>query len=737
MQVRERFNCMKHGLEKILLTAALAVGLTGCNDKTLQAPLADGTPVSVHLALQAAPMGDMLLTRSAFVDEATQEDATIHDLWVLQFAGTEGSALLREARYYDSYDPDQMFKLIASSVPNRVVLVANTFDDEIAFSHCADLDEFMESYRAVTRESDLTTAVAGRQTSLMSGYRDLTLNEAGVTFNIDLLRTICKVNVRITNNTKMPGATEIEMKSVTVRSVASKSFFFNSYTLPDKFPAKYDGDRIDYPAMNWNDGTPMGSGDDDIRSFTFYLPVNKSGTAAVPHNPYLRSAYAPDGATYVSITGTYQDPEDPSLDRPVEYRIMLGASETDYNLLPNCKYDVDVTINDVADALTDSRETEQAVVDFCSWEHANTYIINPTTVTGAWKSYRIPVAKCYDFWNPVDGYYKDERNALIPRQADWKVEVIWSEMPIDYDVNFKWIKDDGNGYRDWFEFALPCGFEHGNMVIGLRRYLDSDHSMLSDFIWSWQMWVTDYDPYPALNYTPQVDSEGNELRFAYSVPGGDVHRYPVASWNQGGKYEGCFIMDRNLGAISTAYYTNKAKGFLMYWYGRKDPNVITQTVYPGPSGLRPTNSGTRHDDDIRYGVEHPTSFVVGGEWSGEWRNNVKYQMTGQTWADPYSYNDERKSVFDPCPPGWRLPVRDAFKGLTWTKEERWGKRAMLADNVYVYAPTGTTRNNADLVYPDFVYFYCSDGASYYNGSYELPSTLIGKPVRCVLYKPFE
>lgn len=731
----------------MMIVAATLLMMACSDDRVMDYILQEDTPVNVHLALNVAPMtGNVIETRSAHVDEATQEDNEIHNIWVLQFRGTTAADSLREARYYKSYDPTQMYKLIASSVPNRVVIVANTFDSLIAFSHCADMAEFIESYRTVRDERCLDSIVAGKHCALMSAYQDVTLNEAGVTLNFNLLRTICKVDVTITNTTKETTATDVDIKSVTVCSVPSRSFFFNSYSLPNRYPAVFNGDRISYPAMNWTDGTP--GGNDEQRSFTFYLPVNKSGTAAVPGNPLQRNAYAPDGATYICIRGTYDDPVDPSIKRPVEYNIMLGDNDTDYNLLPNSKYNYNITIDDIADTQTDSRQVEQALVDYCSQEHANTYMIHPSNVEGTWKNYRIPVAKCYDFWNTFEGYYKDAANALMPGGYGWKVEVIWSEQPITYDTNFKWIKDEGTDYRDYFEFSLPYGVEHGSIVIGIRRYTDAGRTQLTDeFIWSWQMWVTDYNPDVAFHYTPEYDIDGNETHFEYSVPGGDVHRYNTAGWKEGAKYDGCFVMDRNLGALSTAYRSYKAKGFLLYWYGRKDPHAAPgQTVYYGPSNVlfaRGNPNDTAIRDRNLYVIYNPTTFWEGYEWSGEWRNSAVYTAAGLMWGDPRNKSAINKGVFDPCPPGWRVPTKDAFASLSWVEDGSNGRKAQLAPNVYVRSSSGVTRDSntyprfgLEWVYPAFTQFWCAD-ATYYHGSYELPSKLLGKFVRCVTDKPFD
>lgn len=736
---------MKRGIKTLTIFFAATVLMIGCSDdRLIDFSLQEDTPVNVHLALNVAPMtGNVIETRSAHVDEATQEDNEIHNIWVLQFRGTTAADSLREARYYKSYDPTQMYKLIASSVPNRVVIVANTFDSLIAFSHCADMAEFIESYRVVKEEESLDSIVAGKHCALMSAYQDVTLNEAGVTLDFNMLRTICKVDVTITNTTRETSATDVDIKSVTVCSVPTKSFFFNSYSLPDKFPAKYNGDRIDYPAMDWTDGTVGGS--EDQRSFTFYLPVNKSGTAAVPGNPYMRNANAPDGATYLCIRGTYDDPVDPSIKRPVEYNIMLGDNESDFNLLPNSKYSYNVTIDDKADAQTDSRQVEQALVDFCSWEHANTYIINPSTVEGTWKNYRIPVAKCYEFWNTFEGYYKDAANSLMPGGYGWKVEVIWSEMPITYDTNFKWVTDEGVTYRDFFEFSLPSDFAHGTIVIGIRRYTDAGRSELSDYIWSWQMWVTDYNPYPALNYTPMVDNEGNELQFEYSVKNGDVHRYNYTSWKTG-LYKDCFIMDRNLGALKVGPYVAKTKGFIYYQWGRKDPIAPLQTVYKGPAGLGYSylNSGsTGYTDNVLYSISHPNIYICGLSLWGTnyWQKTSVSANANLPWGDPKVASSREKSVYDPCPPGWRVPARDVLNNYTYTLNnnlvaDKGCRYLALTDKVRAIFPTGDMLCDRGGGNDGRVALWCTNGSL--NGDTGIgDQNANGRPVRCVTYKPFD
>ena len=178
-------------------------------------------------------------TRSPFVsDEATQEESEIHNIWVLQFADTTSDAALREARYYASAEDMTVIKLIASSTPTRVVVVANTFDPDIAFGHCEDMAEFIGAYKRVSSEADVSFFRAGKYCPPLSAYLDLDkLNVSGGTLDFLLKRIVAKADLTITNATT--GSQAVTITSVTVCNVPDKLYFFSSYHLPELFPLEH------------------------------------------------------------------------------------------------------------------------------------------------------------------------------------------------------------------------------------------------------------------------------------------------------------------------------------------------------------------------------------------------------------------------------------------------------------------------------------------------------------------
>lgn len=642
----------------------LSLYLAGCVSETLPDTVVEGGEIEVCMSLAVEPeqlFGET--TKGAYVsDESVQEDDGIHNLWVLQFGGTAADAPLRESRYLADFDPSELIKLIATSVPNRVILIANTFDSNLAFADCENLQEFMRAFKPIADETDATKEVGGRRCPIMSSYKDLVLTESGATVSFLLRRCISKADVTITNNTLDNGAPVVTIKSVTVCSVPNKLFFYTSYELPKRFPVACNADRIDYTDMEWTDG----AGDDRTRSFTFYLPVNKCGTMQEVVNPTMKYRQTPAGASYLRVLGTYVD--ESSIERAVEYHVPFGSGAGDCDLLPGGKYSCSLTINDPSDRDADGRVAGDALVDYCQSELANTYIINPPKVEGAWRNFRIPVSRVFDFWNPAFGYFKEPDNALLPGCNGWQVDILWSEFPIEEDVNFKWVKRTGDDYKDFFEFAIKEGAGEGNFVICLRRFLNAGRTEIGDVcLWSWQMWVTDYNPDAALNYVPNVDDSGNELQFSYPVSNGEVHRYNFPAWRTG-IYRDCFIMDRNLGNIAAAPYVKTAKkGHLYYQHGRKDPltsmsgsGSTLHAVYNQLEGFARAMvgvAGTGFQDNVPYSVYYPT-HKLGWSISSSvpWQyDKYKYCDPVCYWGDPKATKPSTKSLFDPCPPGWIVP----------------------------------------------------------------------------------
>ena len=178
-------------------------------------------------------------------------------------------------------------------------------------------------------------------------------------------------------------------------------------------------------------------------------------------------------------------------------------------------------------------------------------------------------------------------------------------------------------YKDgYIAFQTADTFKEGNAVIAAK---DADGNIL----WSWHIWLTD-------------QPQGQEY------------------YNNAG-----VMMDRNLGATSATPGDVGALGLLYQW-GRKDPflgssNISSDTTAKSTITWPSTVSSNSSNGTIEYATAHPTTFIKYNS------NNDDWYYTGDSSTDNtrWTTSDKTKSIYDPCPAGWRVP--DGGENGIWSK----------------------------------------------------------------------
>ena len=186
-----------------------------------------------------------------------------------------------------------------------------------------------------------------------------------------------------------------------------------------------------------------------------------------------------------------------------------------------------------------------------------------------------------------------------------------------------------------YEIYFSTGTSTGNALIGL---FDSNNNC----IWSWHIWVAAYDPAAS----------------AQTYTGGAV------------------FMDRNLGALSPSGSNASSYG-LYYQWGRKDPFVYPSSgsssapysvTYSNGYDYDVTAPEMGHGEmTVAYAVAHPWTFMSGValgddryDDAPDWLSPQNPNLWGNASSSTALADKGSKSVYDPCPPGWRVPDRRIF-----------------------------------------------------------------------------
>lgn len=700
----------------------------------------DGALVPVSLKLDVVPVDAGLTTSKADIfyepeDPAFTADDAVRTVLLLQFDGDGPDAeLIGQQQYYDHWplDPtqDDGFSLVARSTPQTVVVVANTFG-YLSLTDHTTLGNFLENenYREINTLDGLWRKVeSGGDTHhylQMGGHHTFPSVTSSTSMSMSLRRNCAKVVVNLTNNAyDKTGDNKVTIDHVQLCAVNAKNYYVADFSaaagdlfdFEDPFtnvrPYRFD---VQPQAFTHNDGT--------VQTLTYFLPVNLRGEGANTDpsaSQKTKNLGAPLGATFLKIYARYGDE-----DKPIVYSYYLGGDLiNDFNLKPNHKYTYNISVSGKGVAASDYRIEDLNHTVF--QVDANCYMLQPSPLAGGSLTYSIPVRRAAVFWNPMNinnGYYGasggDDEVLTLTESTPWTAVLVWNEihkadgtlagaqelLPGSTDVGGEiqvsgkgfdpdYVGDAIDGHNPYIRVRVENGMK-GNALVAIRN-------SMGIILWSWHLWVTEYNP--DVEMTP-VDGT-----YVYPVPGGSVHRYNNTYWGAGTPYQKAFMMDRNLGAIAEVGYgrgvgVNDSYGMYYEW-GRKDP-FFSRAKWTTPVKFM------EGADNVTYSIHHPTTWI-------DKDGNYKYWTApGRTalsdreadWNDPVVLNgvgksggvcEPGKSVYDPCPPGWRVVLEPRlYNGLSLATGDN---RTREYTSLY---------GSADLIYPAGYAMRATKGTVFY------------------------
>ena len=301
----------------------------------------------------------------------------------------------------------------------------------------------------------------------------------------------------------------------------------------------------------------------------------------------------------------------------------------------------------------------------------------------------------------ISSPYINVQNASNPAT---KASIVWTDQSGIIEASSLGI--EGSGTNAFVHFRVPQDkIKNGNAVIAVKNASGT-------VMWSWHLWFIHDD---ALNTVTCTNFQGYKYKFTqetlgwkYTVLNGSSYSAPRKARvkveqtvaNGGVKQFAYITITQNPGNSRRGYNT-------FYQFGRKDAFPGTDTT---PDGSFTPNGG--NNMSIQNGIQHPETFYTDGStWYSDYNQYNLWSMDNTTTG----FNDDAvvKTIYDPCPAGFKMPASNAFTGFTTT-----GRNVSTQSQLNVSGAWDWGWNfNNKISSPDAtVYFPASGGRSYYDGS---------------------
>ena len=221
----------------------------------------------------------------------------------------------------------------------------------------------------------------------------------------------------------------------------------------------------------------------------------------------------------------------------------------------------------------------------------------------------------------------------------------------------------GEGFLD-FE-VTAADIQSGNAVVAVTK---SDGAGSKTVLWSWHLW---FAPKDALDKIKVTNHQNVNYYFTKETLGWKPTLWSGSTYssartvkvkveqtvaNNGAKAYTVINITQNPGGVRKGATT-------LYQFGRKD-------AFPGvaKADLASNSHFTENAGDnmsIENGIQHPDLYYT---WGSNWENNYSYNnlWSADNTARGFNDNSVVKTVYDPCPVGFKMPASNAFTGFTTT-----------------------------------------------------------------------
>lgn len=670
---------MRHSLLFIIVFAAMA--LSSCSDDFQQQSDGDGllsidegelSEVALNLTVNPFTVDAQAGTRASepsdTPEEATADENYIHDIWVFQYDDDTEKLLIRP-RYYVIESQDELddlpVQLKADTGTKSVVyIVANVGNDKWADN---GTDSLLQTFSTLSklREQVLPEPEAiqfGKDEILIPmGGSDTVEVKSREKVTVPVTRMYAKIKIKV--NIYVDG---MEPYDVNIKEIP---WYCKIESLENGKDEHGEPEAVDFPEGTDFVSRAFAASDNEVdeKGWTvIYVPETLRGETDAND----KREQQPDNALAIDVTTSYGGGR-------LTYTVYPGGNTTNnFNIQRNCVYRVTVNIKTIEDSQHQPS--------------ANCFIVKPNDLLAFEPYYRVETGGGYSF--------SDYLNPEVEKLTIDKLEIIWQTKDcIGDNTKGDLVRLEDAEKPDLHQKIYVKTNKKGNALIAARN---KD----GEIIWSWHIWVTDNEPDnlgKAVVYTTYGWNRYG-INTSRRVPG-----YAVMSCNLGAMAD----YPKAPGVVEGSDVFG-----MLYQWGRKDPfppmkkidfdphnyatavtgehygndnkTVVEKTSYTEPSGyLFHSVIGSTLKGAVRYSIANPTVFICGtndvkvnynyvhdlnnyfnnGDWCpvGEssdslWGgispdlSNMEYLTVSASDNIHIFDNYGVKSIFDPCPKGWRV-----------------------------------------------------------------------------------
>lgn len=257
--------------------------------------------------------------------------------------------------------------------------------------------------------------------------------------------------------------------------------------------------------------------------------------------------------------------------------------------------------------------------------------------------------------------------------------LVWKDVTTDIVTN---LAVSG----DFLTFTVSqSAIEQGNAVVAVK-----DNN--GDIMWSWHLWFTDSGALSTIAFKNKSNETQcftrDNLGFAYDSYNGTTYTTPrrvrVTVTQTGSNLTAQFEIIQN--PTSTVNFRDTK-----YQFGRKDALSGSSTVAPTIATGKTTYADA---------IKNPGTFYIYGSVSDDWCNttyNNAWAVNNTSQANSVSTSAITKSVYDPCPVGFKMPGSNAFTGFS-TSNGTWANKGWTftdgTNNISVFFPAAGCLSNS-------------------------------------------